>query len=202
VCFAIGLSWGHLAKFEIAFTGAVVSLLRSLNDADLHVVRTFGLERGPDPIEQSLRGAHMLFSRVTLPSTLPDTLERLDRAQERWLTPILNPSERPPYVGSWNATAMFMIALFAQPSLAHTLFEPRPILPSGGPTFRGLQLLHEAGVLSRAPAGSELDDAGVELGALYENNALLAEVRRGRPDWSMVDVHSGLYMLGTRQKMG
>jgi hypothetical protein len=200
VCFAIGLSWGHLAKFELGFTGAVVSLLKSWNDDDLRLARTFGLERGPEPIEQSLRGAHMLFSRVTLPTTLPDTLERLSRAQDRWLTPILNPSERPRYIGSWNATAMFMTALFAQPALARTLIEPPPILPPGGPTFKGLQLLHQAGILSQAPAGSELDDADFEPGALYENNALLAEVRKARSDWSLLDVHSGLYMLGTRRK--
>ncbi len=200
VCFAIGLSWGHLAKFEIEFTGTVVSLLTSWNDEDLRFARRFGLERGPEPIEQSLRGAHILFSRVTLPSELPDALERLSRAQDRWLTPILNPSERPPYIGSWNATAMFMVALFAQPALAHTLIRPPPILPPGGPTFRGLQLLHQAGILRRAPAGSELDDADFEPGALYENNDLLAEVRKGRSDWSLVDVHSGLYMLGTRRK--
>jgi hypothetical protein len=59
-----------------------------------------------------------------------------------------------------------------------------------------------AGILSQRPAGSELDDAAFEPGALYENNALLAEVRRGRSDWSLLDVHSGLYMLGTRRKMG
>ena len=47
-----------------------------------------------------------------------------------------------------------------------------------------------------------LDDADFELGALYENKALLAEVRKGRSDWSLLDVHSGLYMLGTRRKMG
>jgi len=200
VCFAIGLSWGHLAKFEIEFTGAAVSLLSSWNDEDLRLARTYCLERGPEPIEQSLRGAYILFSRVRLPSDLPDTLERLSRAQERWLAPILNPSERPPYIGSWNSTAMFMAALFAQPALAHTLLEPPPILPPAGPTFRGLQLLHQARILSRAPAGSELDDAEFEPGILYENNALLAELRKGRSDWSLVDLHSGLYMLGTRRK--
>jgi hypothetical protein len=204
VCFAIGLSWGHLAKFQIEFTGAVVSLLNFWNDEDLRLARTFHLERGPQPIEQSLRGAQMLFSRVTLPDTLPDTLERLKTAQNRWLSPILNPSERPPYIGSWNATAMFMIALFAQPALARTLMEvdQGPALPSGGPTFRGLQLLQQAGILSRPPAGTELDDAAFEPGVLYENNGLFSELRRGRSDWSLVDVHSGLYMLGTRRKVG
>jgi hypothetical protein len=179
-------------------------LLNSWNDEDLRLARTFHLERGPQPIEQSLRGAQMLFGRVTLPDTLPDTLERLKRAQERWLTPILNPAERPPYIGSWTATAMFMIALFAQKALARTFIalEQGPALPSGGPTFRGLQLLHQANILSRPPAGTELDDAAFEPGVLYENNDLFSELRRGRSDWSLVDVHSGLYMLGTRRKMG
>jgi hypothetical protein len=103
---------------------------------------------------------------------------------------------------SMGATAMFMIALFAQPSLARTLMEPGPVLPSGGPTFRGLQLLHQAAILPRPPAGTELDDASFEPGVLYENNGLFSELRRGRSDWSLVDVHSGLYMLGTRRKMG
>jgi hypothetical protein len=97
---------------------------------------------------------------------------------------------------------MFMIALFAQPALARLLVEPGPMLPSGGPTFRGLQLLHQAGLLSRPPAGTELDDAAFEPGVLYENNGLFSELRRGRSDWSLVDVNSGLYMLGTRRKMG
>jgi hypothetical protein len=202
ICFAIGLSWGNLAKLQIEFTGAVVSLLRSWNDADLHTARTYHLERGPEPIEQSLRGAHILFSQVTLPDSLPDSLERLNRAQERWLTPVLRPSERPPYIGGWNATAMFMMALFARPELARRLTRPGPVLPSGGPTFRGLQLLYQAGILSRTPAGTELDDAAFEPGVLYENNDLFSELRRGRSDWSLVDVHSGLYMLGTRRKMG
>src|SRR3981081_3249196 len=67
VCFAIGLSWGHLAKLDLDFTGAVVGLLRGWNDDDLKTAKQFHMERGPDPIEQSLRGAQMLFSSVTLP---------------------------------------------------------------------------------------------------------------------------------------
>jgi hypothetical protein len=200
VCFAIGLSWGNLAKFEIDFTQACVSLLNSWNDHDLRMVRRYGLERGPEPIEQSLRGAQRLFDCVTLPDQLPDTFERLERAQERWLAPILTKDRRPRYIGSWNATAMFMSALFAQPSLARTMIEPRPLLPSGGPTFRGLQLLYQAHILPRAPAGTALDDGDFEPGVLYENNESFGEIRKGRSDWSLVDVHSGLYMLGTRRK--
>jgi hypothetical protein len=198
VCFAVGLCWGHLAKLDVDFTGAVVNLLADWNDEDLATARSFHLERGPDPIEQSLRGAHMLFGRVTLPSTLPSTLRQMSMAQERWLSPILTGSNRPRYIGSWNATAMFMTALFARPELAAEQVEPPPVLPPGGPIFGGLKILHQVGTLSRPPAGSELDDQAFEPGALYENNALLADLRRGRDDWSLVDVHSGVYMLGTR----
>jgi hypothetical protein len=198
VCFAVGLSWGHLARLELPFTEAVCNVLSDWNTADLNTAKSFHLERGPTPIEQSLVGAHVLFSKVTLPKTLPDTLEKLGRAQERWLSPILNPKERPPYIGAWNATAMFMTALFGQPALAATQNSPPPMLPPGGPIFAGLSLLHRTGILSRPPAGSELDDASFEPGAIYENNGLFAELCKQLPDWSLIDVHSGVYMLGTK----
>jgi hypothetical protein len=201
VCFAVGLSWGHLAQLHVDFTGAVVGLLRAWNSADLRAARSFALERGPDPIEQSLIGAYTLFDRVTLPKTLPDTLARLGKAQERWLSPVLTGSDRPKYIGSWNSTAMFMAALFAQPALASTQIEQPPILPPGGPIFKGLQLLHQVGILSRPPSGTELDDESFEPGALYENNQLLADLRKGLSAWSLIDVHSGVYMLGTRHPL-
>lgn len=198
VCFAVGLSWGHLAQLDLAFTEAVCNVLSDWNTADLNTAKSFHLERGPTPIEQSLTGAHMLFGKVTLPKTLPDTLDKLGRAQERWLSPILNPKERPPYIGAWNATAMFMTALFGQPALAISQKSPPPMLPPGGPIFAGLKLLHNTGILSKSPAGSELDDASFEPGAIYENNGLFAELCAQLADWSLIDVHSGVYMLGTR----
>jgi hypothetical protein len=198
VCFAIGLSWGHLAKHHIDFTGAVVGLLSEWNAADLAVAKKFAMERGPDPIENSLRGAYALFEKVKLDPKLPDSLVRLGRAQDRWLSPILNGRDRPKYIGSWNATAMFMTALFAQPTLASTCQKQPPTLPPGGPIYKGLQLLHQAGILSRAPDGSEVDDASFEPGVIYANNALLEELQGGHNGWSLIDVHSGVYMIGTR----
>jgi hypothetical protein len=197
LCFAVGLSWGHLAKFELDFTRAVVNVLSDWNDGDLKVARSFFLERGPDPIEQSLIGAHMLFEKVKLPDGLPDSLDRLDAAQQRWLSPVLS-KDRPKYIGSWNATAMFMAALFAQPELAKTQRMHKPLLPPGGPVFNGLRMLHQAKVLSKAPEGNELDSEAFEPGSLYINNSLLTELCSWRDDWCLLDVHSGIYMLGTR----
>jgi hypothetical protein len=197
VCFAIGLSWGHLAKLELGFTEVATRLLENWNDDDLKVARQFHYERGPEPIEDSLRGAHVLFSKVKLPDALPDTLDRLRTAEDRWLSPILS-KERPRYIGSWNATAMFMVALFAQPLLAATLFETRVLLPPGGPIYNALALLHRAHFLSQAPAGSELDDEAFEPGAIFENNVLFVDILKGQVGWSLLDVHSGLYLLGTR----
>lgn len=200
VCFAIGLGWGHLAKVDAAFTGASVRLIQQWNSDDLAIAKTFTMERGPDPIEQSLKGAHTLFAKVTLPQSLPGSLEQLTAAQNRWLSPILS-KDRPRYIGSWNATAMFMIALFAQPRLAATMRRPGPMLPPGGPIHAGLSILHKHKILSRSPAGSDLDDQSFEPGAIYENNALFEEICQGLPDWSLVDVHSGIYMLGTRSPL-
>lgn len=197
VCFAVGLAWGHLAKFELGFTEAVVHLLADWNDDDLKKAQSFHLERGPTPIHQSLAGAHILFEKVILPKALPTTLEQLGRAQERWLSPIQNPKQRPPYIGAWNATAMFMAALFAQPALAAAQVSPPPMLPPGGPIHAGLNLLYQTGVLSEPASGSALDDAAFEPGAIYVNNGLFSELCKQRSDWCLIDVHSGVYMLGT-----
>jgi hypothetical protein len=93
---------------------------------------------------------------------------------------------------------MFMTALFAQPKVAAQLLEPRVQLPPNGPVFGALQLLHRTHLLPNPPAGTALDDQAFEPGAIYENNESFAELRRGLADWSLIDVHSGLYMLGTR----
>lgn len=199
VCFAVGLGWGHLAKIDEDFTAAAIEVLTDLDPAALSVAKTFHLERGPTPIEQSLRGGYLMFQRVKLPPGLPDDLKKIGTAQQRWLSPILSPTiERPKYIGSWNSTAMFMVALFSKPALAATLTNPEVLLPPGGPIFNGLKILHKAKILKNPPFGNELDDEAFEPGSIYLNNDLMAELLQGRSGWSMIDVHSGLYMLGTR----
>lgn len=197
VCFAVGMSWGHLAKLDITFTEAAANLMSDWNSSDLQTACSYHMERGPQPIHDSLSGAYQLFQMVKLPDALPDNLKSIGRAQERWLTPILSP-QRPKYIGSWNATAMFMVALFAQPTLASTMVDRSVMLPPGGPIYNALHLLHRAHMLPKPPAGSELDDQAFEPGAIYENNATMEDLLKGLPDWSMIDLHSGLYMLGTR----
>lgn len=197
VCFAVGMSWGHLAKLDITFTEAAANLMSDWNSSDLQTACSYHMERGPQPIHDSLSGAYQLFQMVKLPEELPHNLKSIGRAQERWLTPILSP-QRPKYIGSWNATAMFMVALFAQPALAATMVDRSVMLPPGGPIYNALALLHRARILPNPPAGSELDDQAFEPGAIYENNATMEDLLKGLSDWSMIDLHSGLYMLGTR----
>lgn len=193
VCFAIGLAWGHLAKLEPGFTAHVVNVLTDWNDYDLSGACEYYLERGPEPIENSLKGAYGLFSKVTLPVPLPSTLEKLYAAQEKWLTPIFH-SQPPKYIGSWNATAMFMAALFAQPSLAKTQRKPKPLLPPSGPVLEGLRMLYSTHILSKAPEPSESGDWA---SALAVNNELLTDLLAAPTD-CLLDIHSGVYMLGTR----
>lgn len=179
VCFAVGLCRGHLAVLSPDFIKTAVGFLETGAASSLHIVFLFHYERGPDPISQSLRGGRTLFAKVVLSKTLPDTLEGVGRAQERWLAPIISP-ERPKYIGSWNATAMFMTALFAKPSLAATIVSLNVMLPPGGPIYAGLALLHKTHFLAKAPDGSELDDAAVEPGSIYANTALMGELLQGR----------------------
>lgn len=154
------------------------------------------MERGPDPIEQSLRGAQLLFSSVTLPEALPESLKGYHDAQQRVLGRVIA-KDRPKYIGSWNATAMFMVGLFGNKALSDQLVSQDVLLPPGGPIFAGLSILYQSHLLSHKPA-SALDDSEFGGGALYENNFLFAEIRKGLNDWSLLDVHSGLYLLGTR----
>ena len=141
----------------------------------------------------------MMFQDVKLPTGLPSTLAQTAHAQQRWLGRVLSQTQsRPPYIGSWNATALFMVSLFAQPAMAKQLVKPDVLLPPGGPIYAGLSILHKAHILAHPPAGSDLDDQAFEPGALYENNALFADIHLGHPDWHLIDVHSGIYLLGTR----
>jgi hypothetical protein len=144
-----------------------------------------------------LIGAHILFEQVVLPDKLPDNLERKGRAQERWLQPIRNKKTRPPYIGAWNATAMFMVAVFAQPALAAMQKKIPPALPPGGPIRAGLSYLY-AGKITYPPSANELDEDSFEPGVIYADNGLFGELCAQRPDWSMIDVHSGVYLLGTK----
>lgn len=198
VCFAVGLAWGHLATLHPDFIKASIGCLAAWNDSDLKTARKYSIERGPDVIEDSLRGGNMLFAKVVLPSTIPTTIAGMRKAQDRWLSPILNKKERPRYIGSWNSSALFMIALFANPVLAASYRGSDIGLPPGGPIYQGLSILHKAHVVAKAPAALALDEEQFEPAAIFTNTDLLAELLRGLEDWNTLDVHSGVYLLGTR----
>lgn len=200
VCYAVGLGWGHLARIEDDFTDAAVTVLESLDTSALKSASHFHLERGPQPITQSLTGGYQMFQMVRLPNSLPDSLKDYGRLQERWMTPLVSPAiQRPKYIGTWNATAMFMVALFFKNYLAEGLTESGGVaLPPNGPIAAALKILHTANVLSKPPAGGDLDEGNWEPGIIYENNGLMIDLLKGRSGWSLLDVHTGLYMLGTR----
>ena len=198
VCFAISLPWGHLARLDDDFIDAASRLMADWNDDDLNTAKTFFLERGPDVIEDSLRAGNVMFGKVRLPDQLPDTLAKMKTCQDRWLGRVLSP-DRPRYMGAWNATAIFMVALFAQPKLAATMDEPIVQLPPSGAVFNALTYLVKANHINIPPDGSPLDDEAFEPGVLATNNGLFTDIRRGRDDWSLLDVHSGLYVLGTKE---
>jgi hypothetical protein len=197
VCFAVAMAWGHLAQMDPDFIESSVRLLADWNDHDLKIVRKYCTERGPDTVQKSLIGGHMMFRDVVLPKALPTTINKLRDAQQRWLGRIIG-KNRPPYIGGWNGTAMFMVALFADRKMADEMREPDVLLPPSGAIFNGLTLLHRAGILPSPASGSSLDDEDAEPGVLYENNATFAKILLGHSGWNMLDIHSGIYMLGTR----
>lgn len=197
VCYAVGLGWGHLAALNDIYIVAAVDYLETGNSKALSVASAQHLERGPEPVEQSLLGGAGLFGRVVLPATLASSLADMRRAQDRWLSPILS-AQRPRYIGSWNASAMFMVALFAQPSLSKLVTTPDIGLPPGLPIHNALHMLHQLGLTSSPPDVGLLDDASFKPGSIFVNTGLMAELWKGMSGWNLLDVHSGLYILGTR----
>lgn len=197
VCFAVSLAWGHLAQLDLEMTEAVVEFLESYDGAWLDRAGSFCMERGPEAIRRPLANAYQAFQSTRLPAALPDTLEKMRDAENRWLGKVLGPP-RIPYIGSWNSTAMFMVALFAQPDLARSMKDVVVVLPPGGPIFTALKVLHSVKMLPTGPDGDDMDDGGWEPGVLYNNNDLMHQLVPGPHDLNMIDLHSGLYMLGTK----
>ena len=194
VCYALAMNWGHLAQRDLAFTGAAVGLLVDWNDTDRKLASKFRTNRGQAAVENSLLGAYEVFNNVTLPKTLPDTLPAMQDAQERWLKYIV--AKRPKYIGSWNAVALFMVALFLRKPLADAMDKPSVLLPPGGPIAKGIATLVNAHVLTSGPSATD-DDDGLNLSAIFVDNAIFYQLKLGIADWNVLDVHSGLYMLGT-----
>lgn len=201
ICFAMGLCWGHLAKDELTYMEAALGALDNLNQVDLNTAKSHHYERGSEPVEKSLIGGHQMFADVLLPDTIPNDLNKLRRVQERWLSRILIKSKpKPSYIGSWNATAMFLVAIFSMPKLWDEFIDQIVLMPPNGPVYRALSYLKSGNVIKNKPAGSELDDSAFEPGALYENNSIMAELITPTSGLNMIDVHSGLYMLGTKYR--
>ncbi len=99
-------------------------------------------------------------------------------------------------MGSWNATGMFKMALFQNPDLAAHLRDDTVYLPSGGPLDAGLRKLYGCGLLSEPPPARGEDS--FDPLAITASNRLLLEIHSGWDGWSLLDTHSGVYMLGCR----
>ena len=197
VCYAMALCWGHLARLNDKYMVAAVDFLETGDHTALAQATTHHNERGPSPIQDSLIGGAGLFGRVALPKAIPDTLIDMRRAQDRGLSPILS-KDRPRYIGSWNASAMFMVALFSKPALGSQVVLPDIGLPPGGPIHASLDILHRLGILKDPPDSSVLEEESFKPGSIFVNTGLMSELLKGMSDWDLLDVHSGLYILGTR----
>jgi hypothetical protein len=197
VFFALGLCWGEMARYSDRYLLAAVGAISSWNDADRGEATKHCTQKGHELLEGSLRSASVVFDQIgTALSTIPETLEEHNKLQGRWFRRLnaLNPS----YIGPWNATALFMVALFARPTLAKTMRTLGPILPSGGPISRALNLLYQVGVTNHGAQSLEDDVRFSALAGATADNGTMQELIVGMGDCSMVDMHSGLYMLGSR----
>jgi hypothetical protein len=195
VCYAVAMCWGRLARLDPDFVQAAVASLETFDPAAVATACKFPFEKGPNAVRDSLHGGWIAFSKAGLAGPLPTDIPGLVRAQTKWLRVVL--SDKPRFVGAWNGTALFMVALFANPTLAESMVEPEVLLPIGGPITAGLNILHQAHLSVRPPEPKE-EDESLDFGQIMLINGQFAEIRRGLADWSLVEVHSGIYMLGTR----
>jgi hypothetical protein len=195
VCFAVGMCWGRLAKFDLTFVEAASRCLDAFNADDAAIACKFPYEKGAGAINDTLYGGWVAFDSLRLDGPVPTTMPDMVRAQAKWLRAVL--SKKPRFIGAWNSTALFMVALFSNPALSSKLLTPEILLPIGGPITAGLNILYKANLLSR-PADDRTEEHSLDYGQIMLINGLFEELQRGLDDWSLLDVHSGLYMLGTR----
>jgi hypothetical protein len=186
-----------MAKYSDRYLRAAVGAISHWNDDDRRAAIEHFTQKGSELLEGSLRSAYVVFE--ALPASfdaVPSSLDRLVKLQNRWFAK-LNALE-PPYIGPWNATALFMVSLFAQPELAGQMTTMGPILPSGGPISRALNILYQDHLTERGAQALEDDVRLGGLGGAAADNGTMQDLIRGLNGTSMVDIHSGLYMLGTR----
>lgn len=197
VLYALGLAWGHFASLDIGFTSEAVEAIATGSPTATAAACKYHLERGPDGIERSLRGARQLFALVPPPATIPDNIRSLARLQQRFYGPSLRAETRPYGVGGWNATALILMALFARPDLADQLKSSDILMPPSGTISAALALLHRASLVSQRPLETLSEDA-FDAAATAANTVLMVEVVSGLTSGSIVEVHNGLWLLGTR----
>lgn len=198
VFYALGLSWGHIAKHSEEFTAAAAAYLDHGAPSDLARAQEFYTERGREPIKNSLESGRILLQAATfIPVGVPSEIGQLADIQRKW-NPLCFGPRKIPWIGKWNGTSMFLVALLSSPALWKMLKDGTVLLPSGGPISTGLELMHAAHLISARPDRLEPENNQDKLGSLSLDNGLMWELHKGLPSSNMVDIHSGLYELGTR----
>ena len=200
LCYAIALVWGRFAKHESDFVDAAARLMSDWNDRLLTEALRHYRELGPDSLEGSLRSGYAAFAEAEglLPRAIPTDAAALRRVQEGWFGLLLSREHRFAYIGNWNGVALFMVALFAHNSLRGDRNLGGVILPSGGPIIQGLRVLYDDGVVAEAPAGHEAEES-LDPAQLFLLQGQMVALARDCRDADPLDMHSGLYQLGTRR---
>ena len=74
ICFAVGMSWGHLARLDVTFTEAAVNLIEDWNDAHTQDCAHIPLRAWayPDRTDAARRSRIVLQSDATTPSSRRD----------------------------------------------------------------------------------------------------------------------------------
>lgn len=77
----------------------------------------------------------------------------------------------------------------------------RPRLPISAPIREGLKVMRDFGLTARSPSSALVDWDAFEPAELYQDNDILEEVGRAGGVADLLELHSGLFLLGTEDRL-
>lgn len=195
--FVAGIAWGRDAEDSREFVLSAVQAIKSSKPKDHKRAMRFALAGRHRRLENLLRAGRQIVLQERHPCPI-SAIEELNEYQQRLFKALqLLPDVQG--IGNWNLGAMFFCAALSDPQWRVEMNKARPRLPMSAPIFHSMEQLYSLRVLSRQPNYNPWrpkDSSYPE--ALYSNNALLEELCQKLGTSRILDIHSGLYLLGTR----
>ena len=194
--FVVGVAWGQYAKKKTSFYEPALKWLSGRDENALSQAKTENKRSEADALGQCLRSGFRIFETMNLPDTIPTSLDELQQLQLKWIDRV--PKLGLPQIGDWNFSALFMVMLFDESSRWKQLMDTTILLPLGGPVGNFLHTLVADDVIDEGPWSKRAVEEKIDPGKLFLCQKVMEDLLGGREDRSLVDIHSGLYVMGAK----